>query len=449
MRNFRYILRLIKAFTIRFRAIIFAGVILGILFFLISYWVIPLLFGGSTQVVGMTGRYHPDSLPKEILDMVGDGLTYVARDGTVEPALASSWETPDRGKTWTFTLDEDIFWQDEEKVISSDIIYEFSDVEVTRPDEKTISFKMQEPYSPFPLVVSKPTFKKGLLGTGDWKVEKMSLAGSFVREITIKNVGKVDDKGNILNEKIVYKFYPTEDMTRLAFKLGEIDVVAKSFTPLPFATWPTAKVEGEVNENRIVVIFFNNTDKYLSDKSLRQALIYAIDKSVFDGKRATSPIAPTSWAINPQVKRYDYDAERARELINELPGELKDNMQIKLVSAPSLLSTADVIAQMWEEVGVKTLVQVSSVIPTQYQAFLTVLDIPLDPDQYSLWHSTQEATNISHYSNPRIDKLLEDGRTSLKLEERRENYIDFQRFLVEDSPAAFLYHPTTYRIERK
>lgn len=319
MRNLRYIFRLTKAFIIRFRAIIFAGVVLGVVFFLISYWVTPLLIGRSTQIIGVTGRYHPDSLPKEILDMVSDGLTRVAEDGTVEPELASSWETQDKGKTWTFTLDEDIFWQDEEKVVSSDIIYEFSDVEVTRLDEKTVSFKLQEPFSPFPLVVSKPTFKKGLLGTGNWKVEKMSLAGSFVSEITIKNVSETDGKRNILNKKIIYKFYPTEDMTRLAYKLGEIDVVAKSFTSSPFASWPTAKVEGEVNKNQIVVIFFNNADKYLSDKSLRQALIYAIDKSVFDGERATSPIAPNSWAINPQVKRYDYDTQRAKELIDEFP----------------------------------------------------------------------------------------------------------------------------------
>ena len=48
-------------------------------------------------------------------------------------------------------------------------------------------------------------------------------------------------------------------------------------------------------------------------------------------------------------------------------------------------------------------------------------------------HSNQTATNISNYQNPRIDKLLEDGRAELTLVERSKIYLDFQRFLLEDS----------------
>ena len=54
------------------------------------------------------------------------------------------------------------------------------------------------------------------------------------------------------------------------------------------------------------------------------------------------------------------------------------------------------------------------------------VDIPKDPDQYSLWHSTQTSTNISHLKNARIDKLLEDGRTELDQEIRKKIYLDFR-----------------------
>ena len=120
-----------------------------------------------------------------------------------------------------------------------------------------------------------------------------------------------------------------------------------------------------------------------------------------------------------------------------------------MVSSPLLLDTAEKIAKDWEEIGVKTTVLVSSITPSQYQAYITIIDIPIDPDQYAFWHSTQEAANISNYSDPRIDKLLEDGRAELNLEDRRGIYLDFQRYLVEDSPAAFLYYPKTYSITRK
>ena len=93
--------------------------------------------------------------------------------------------------------------------------------------------------------------------------------------------------------------------------------------------------------------------------------------------------------------------------------------------------------------------KVESGVPDQYQAILVTQEIPSDPDQYTLWHSTQTQTNLSHYANPKIDKLLEDGRKESDPEKRKKIYFDFQRYLVEDAPAVFLFHPTTYTIIRK
>jgi len=132
-----------------------------------------------------------------------------------------------------------------------------------------------------------------------------------------------------------------------------------------------------------------------------------------------------------------------------VPGELKENLSIGLVTTPALISIAEEISRQWKEIGINTFVQITAGIPQEFQAYLAIFDIPTDPDQYSIWHSTQTTTNISRYENPRIDKLLEDGRVELDLEERRKIYLDFQRFLIEDSPAVFLYHPASYTILRK
>jgi len=58
-------------------------------------------------------------------------------------------------------------------------------------------------------------------------------------------------------------------------------------------------------------------------------------------------------------------------------------------------------------------------------------------------NESRELYNQSRYGN-----LLEDGRGELAQTERRNIYLDFQRFLVEDSPAIFLYHPVSYTIIR-
>ncbi len=74
--------------------------------------------------------------------------------------------------------------------------------------------------------------------------------------------------------------------------------------------------------------------------------------------------------------------------------------------------------------------------------------LPRDPDQYTLWHSGQK-NNITKYKNLRIDKLLEDGRKTVDLDERKTIYADFQKYLIDDVPAVFLYFPTEYQIKRK
>jgi len=438
--SLRYIFRLSTAFLKKFKGLIALGFVIGIVFFISLRFIIPKLLNSHTKKIGITGKYYTDSLPINILSKISDGLTFVNKNQEVEPSIAEKWESSDGGKTWTFKIKDNIFWQDGEKLVSSDIKYNLSGIKVEYPDSETITFRLEDEYSPFPSVVSLPVFKRGLLGTGSWKVEKISISGSFVRELVIKNKN---------NEKIIYKFYPTEERSKLALKLGQVDKITEIYDEKPFDKWNNLKINKNISNDIIVTMFFNAQDKLLAEKSLRQALFYAIDKSSFPGKRALSPIPEKSWSYNPQVKPYYYNKKKAESLIDALPKELKKNLEIKLVTPPLLLPIAENIVNDWKKVGINSSVLVSSVIPNDFQAFLTLYETPKDPDQYTIWHSTQGETNISKYKNPRIDKLLEDGRTELNIETRRKIYLDFQRFLMEDLPAAFLYYPYFYTIERK
>lgn len=430
MLSFRYITRLTTAFLKRFKAVILIGTIFGIVFFISLFILMPVITSTSEKI-GMVGRYTPNSLPNEILELISGGLTKIDENGTAIPNIAKSWETSDGGKTWIFTINDNLVWQDEKKLVSSDIIYEFSDAKIERPNEKSIKFNLDSNFSAFPIIVSKPIFKKGLLGVGEWKVKKISLTGGFVQKLTITNI-KRDTK--------IYKFYPTEDRLRLAFMLGEIDAIYNLQDPKPFDTWKTTKIEEKVSYNNFVGIFFNTENSKLSEKTVRQALNYAIDKSNFNGIRAIGPLSPNSWGYNPQVKQYIKDVEKTKEA--------KD-LKLKLSTLPNLIPVAEKITKDWKDIGIETEIEVVSNIPENFEAFLATVDIPKDPDQYSLWHSTQTSTNISKYKNARNDKLLEDGRTELDQEARRKIYLDFQKFLVEDVPAIFLYHPTFYTIIRK
>lgn len=443
--KFRYWIKFFAAFWKRFKSLLFLGTVLGIVSFFIIPRFTPLLVNFvEGERVGIIGRYGIDDLPLDLQSEISIGLTKLNETGNAIPGLAVSWEAQEDGKVWVFKLGN-YKWQDGTKVKSSDINYNFTDVLSETLDDRTIKFILKDPFSPFPSIVSRPIFKRGLLGTGEWKVSKFSLvnSGEYLEYIKL-----IKD-----NQIKTIKFFDAEETARTALKLGKIDQIQEIIDLKDLANWKNLSVSKQIRRDRYVGIFINNEDPILSDKSLRQALTYAIDKSVFDGERAISPISLNSWAYNPQVKQYAYNPDRARELLKSLPKDQLKNLSIKLATTPSLLLIADKIKTNWEAIGVKTHVQVSNVPFENFQTLLAIQSVPADPDQYSFWHSTQISTNVTKYhtskESQRIDKLLEDGRRTLDQEERKKIYQDFQRFLVEDSPVIFLYHPVTYTISRK
>ncbi|EKE05943.1 MAG: hypothetical protein ACD_19C00140G0010 [uncultured bacterium] len=431
----RYIIRFIQAFFKRFKAIIVIGFVVGILFFLLVEFFLPLISFESERI-GIVGRFTTDNMPEEISSKLSNGLTHIDNSGNVSPAIAKSWESPDGGKTWIFEINNSSTWDDGQKIKAADIDYQFSDATIEVINDNTIKFNLTSQFSAFPIIVSRPLFKKGLIGNGEWTVKNLSLSAGYIQKLVISN----KDKSNNITHKITYKFYPSDDRLRLAFKLGQIDKIAKTQDSLDFESWKTVNISREIGYDNLVALFLNTDDEKFNNKSFRQNVAYAIDKSDFDGVRAIGPLSPNSWGYNSQVKQYALDLDKAKDA--------KDS-KIIISTLPNLLKTAEKIKNDWEDAGIQSEIQVVTNVPENYQAFLATIDIPKDPDQYSLWHSTQTSTNISHLKNPRIDKLLEDGRTELDQETRKKIYLDFQRFLVEEVPAVFLYHPTYYTITRK
>jgi peptide/nickel transport system substrate-binding protein len=336
----RYWTRLILTFISRFKLIFFVGIGIGIIVFIFFELLFPNLPKGTTKI-GIVGEYTPDNLPISISRSISVGLTNLDKTGSPIIGVSDKWEASDSGKVWTFHLNDNLHWQDGSDLTSKDIKYNFSDAAMSTPDKYTVIFKLKTPLSTFPAIVSKPIFKKGLLGLGEWRVTGLTLAGSYIETLTIQ------DKDN--NQRI-YKFYPTEDRARLAYELGGIDELTDLMDSKPFSSWNVANVTKNVNTQRYVAIFFNTTDGLTGDKDFRQALNYAIDKNQFGQKRAFGPISPASWAYNPSLKPYDQDIPHAKELITEAkidPATRKD-LKIKLTTTPDLLSQAEIIAKDWE-----------------------------------------------------------------------------------------------------
>ncbi len=412
-------------------------VLLGILIYFLSARYIPT--PKQTLRIGRVGKYNLETFPSDIRSKISQGLVSVSQDGTTQGQLAKSWEIKDDGKTYVFSLDQNITWHDGSRLSPSDISYNFKDVAITL-GEDNITYRLKEPFSPFLSAVSSPILKKSKLGTGEYRLTKSRLNKGVLQSITLESD----------TYRLIYKFYPTEISSLTAYKLGEIDVVERlSYLPPDLSSDNTSQLEEtQTAGSEQSVLFFNNNDVLLSSKPVRQALAYAIKDKTFGKERTTSPIDKSSWAYNNLVKAYDYDPAKAKSLMTQEIKDLSDQ-KIELKTILRYLDIAESIATSWRDtLGIQVEVKVVSTITSDYQVLLTDFNPPSDPDQYSIWHSTQ-STNFTHFSNLKIDKLLEDGRRTGDLKLRKEIYQDFQRFLLEDCPAVFLFKSGSYTLSRK
>lgn len=435
----RFYFRLFKAFWRKHRKIIFVSLGVTLLAVLFAPKLTQFGFLKKQQKIGLVGRYTLVNLPYEITSLVSYGLTIPLPDGSVEPGLAEKWAIEENGRVYLFTLKENVSWQDGTKVIAKDINYNFSDVNMKIIDEKTIRFELKEPFSPFPAVVSRPILKKNSIGLGDYKIKTIQQSGQIIRKLVLVPTQK-KDKPNL-----IFHFYPNEEAAKIGYKLGEVDILEDIFFPGELENWTKTKIESLVKYDRYTGLFFNTQNEKFTDKPVRQSLAYAIRKSW--QPRAFSSYNLDSWAYNKTVKPYEFDLDNAKTLLNQ-NGENQSVDKIILSTVPSLQSVAEKIKEDWQQLNIETEIRFIQSPTEDFEVLLVTQQIPRDPDQYTLWHSTQ-TSNLSKYKSPKLDKLLEDGRKTLDQEERETIYQDFQRFLVEESPAVFLFYPTVYSISRQ
>ena len=423
------------------------------------------------KYIGMVGDYNLQTLPDEIKYKLSVGLTTVDPENhSIKPLLAERWVTENDGKTYRFTIKKDIKWQDGEELTPDDINYNFRDVEtITTPND--IIFRLPDTFAPFPAIVTEPIFKQtlerhltffkkpNLIGIGPYKIDSYQIKSNRLRQISLEGP----------EDYLIYRFYLTEDDAIIGFKKGEVDLLLDVKNLGELINWPDKNlvIEEKINFNQYLAIFFNHNDQLLS-RNVKQALAYATQKPSNDIK-ATGPIDPRSWAYLEGAKEYAKDMERAIERLLSSPPE--QPLELTLTTTSIYIQKANDIKQEWEELGQLALeecqasddIEDKNLCPNMkisinlkvtnfpdlqdFQLLLIGQEIPTDPDQYFLWHSEQ-ATNFSNYQNTRIDSLLETGRQTLDQNERQAIYQEFQQFLLEDPPAIFLEHLTSYDIRR-
>ncbi|WP_067841391.1 ABC transporter substrate-binding protein [Amphibacillus sediminis] len=456
--------------------------------------------------------WHPSAYAESnvINRVIFDGLTKFGKDGLPAPNLAENWEISDDGLVWTFNLRDDVNWHDGEPFTAEDVAFTFNEIvldpdlgannashfsqldRVEVIDDYTVDFHLASPVAALPAYLSFNTEiipehifagedpwdltsfnKENPVGTGPFKLKEYVSGQRVVLE---RNDDYFDQVAYL--DEIEYKVLADANTHVAQLLSGELDI---------FALDDTSAIERIENADDITIVgretprFFwlilNHNHEEFQDKRLSQAMLHAIDRqAIIDtvlqgyGTIADAGIAPIlSEYYTTDVKRYDFDQDKARELLAELGYEdsngdgfvEKDGERLTITFDVGIQGDLESIAQMIQQyliqVGIDVQLETMDwnsmidkvVIQRDYEMTLNWWRYPADPDLTAYMHSNSaDGNNIPAFSNEELDKLLEAGAQANSVEERQQIYLEAQQVMAEELPYMFLWYPQEVQVRQ-
>jgi peptide/nickel transport system substrate-binding protein len=276
-------------------------------------------------------------------------------------------------------------------------------------------------------------------------------------------------------ERVRFAIVPDTITESLELEKGSGDVAVNS---LPIDSLPVLaqrsnlKVEEAVG-TEIQYIAFNLRDPLLADARVRQAIACAIDRdliirTVLRGyaHSAVSLLPESHWAWSGDVARYDFNPERAEELLDAAGhGRERDGVRFRLTMKTSndqgARLLAAVLQQQLAKVGIALELRsfefatfYSDVTRGAFQMYsLRWVGGNEQPDIFGYAFLTSnfspKGANRAHYSNTRLDTLLTDANENADLAARRRDYVEAQQILAGDLPAFNLWYLNTIVVHSK
>lgn len=436
--------------------------------------------------------------------MKSDGL------GGLEKELADDYLVSEDGLSYTFTLKDNLIWHDEKPLTSDDVAFtvnaaknpavkspvraNWEGVEIEIIDPKTLRFLLKKPYAPFlenttigiipkhlwknasPEQLSLSEFNRQPIGAGPYEINSVKRNSSGIITAYGLKSFKAYALGKPLIPKIEMLFYNSEPEMLASYEIGGLDSLGS------LSAVNASKIRGSESSlktlilPRIFGIFFNqNKSEATRDQKVRLALDMATDKenlvkNVLNGfgVALSGPLPPGIIDIDEE-RETSFDPEGAKNILDENGWKLNEesgireknakgkttielSVDISTANTPELVKTAELVKNMWREIGVKMEVRLfeigdlnqSVIRPRDYQGLLFGQVVGRDPDPFAFWHSSQRndpGLNIALYANKTVDNILETARITNDADGRKNKYADFEKEVAKDAPATFLYSP--------
>ena len=430
-------------------------------------------------------------------------LNFGEQDTTIQPGLAKEWSTDD-GLTYTFKLQEGVKFHDGTDFNAEAVVKNFErwangDADkfpyynsmfggfkgdeghviesVTADGDHTVIIKLKREQAPFlkniamsMFAIASPTafekgddqFERNPVGTGPFQFVEWKSNDS----ITIEKFDGYWQEGLPKLDKIIFRSIPDNSARLNALIAGEIDL-ADGINPAD-----GEKIEGNADlqlierpSMNVGYLGLTVTRPPFDKKEVRQAMNHAIDKetiieSFFEGKAniAKNPMPPSISGYNDDIEGYDYNPEKAKELLAK--AGYPDGFEMELWAMPvprpympDGAKVAEVIQSNLADIGVKAKI-VSYEWPTyldkaskgEADAFMlgwtgdngdadNFLYVLLDEDNIG-------SNNYTYFKNTEMHDLFIQAQTEVDEDKRNELYKKAQEIIHEEAPWVPLAHST-------
>lgn len=408
----------------------------------------------------------------------------------IVPQLAQSWEIKDGGLTYVFKLRRGVKFHDGSDFTAEIVKWNFDrmrdpalasprrseiapvkDVKVVDP--YTVEITLTAPFTPFlsvltdraGMMISKAAVEKfgddyarNPVGTGPFRFVE------WVKDdhLTLKRFDGYWEKGLPYLDEVIYRPIPDTSVRFTAMRTHQVDFMhqihpkdvkdAKAERGLKVSEIPSLWWQG---------IHLNNQVAPFTNKALRQAIWYAVDRTVIQrvvyynlGASAWSPFPPSMWAQDRDFTDWKRDLARAKAKLAEggMPNGL--SFTIKGWNQPTQIQELQIVQAQLKEIGVEMKIELlefgkllADLNSNNFVALRIGWSGRPDPDgnAHVFLHS-KGGLNRVRYNNPKMDELLEKARSEVDQAKRKALYTEVTRLAAEDAPYIWLLHDPEVKV---
>jgi peptide/nickel transport system substrate-binding protein len=440
---------------------------------------------------------------KALVRLIFSGLYKYDDHGQIVPDLAESMpEISANQKQYTVHLRHNVKWHNDKPVTAEDVIFTFKTLQDTqynsplrgqlqstlaeKKDDYTVTFTLKDISGPFIHNLTVPLISKAVwenVPPTEFALTEGNLKAIGSGPYLIRELNKLPD-GSLQNIKLesfsnYYTHQPYLDTVRLFFYNNYDDILealhGKQIQGFGFIPFDQSFFLDRNNKSLTTMdlplpqyqaVFFNLSNKVLSDRYVRVALLYGTDKDALINQAYNGNARAIAGPILPeQIPDIDnksyYNPAEAKKLLDDAGWKVDPATGIRAKGKTPLeftittndfalnVKAAEILKSQWESlnanvhlntVPTKELTE-TRIRPRQFDALVFAQNIGADPDPFVFWHSSQTKNpglNLTGFSNATSDKLINDARSTTDIAARAENYRQFQNLIIHESPAIFL-----------